>query len=198
VRTNYVLIDYESVQPASIAVLEQECFKVMIFVGEKQAKVSFDVAASLQRVGAKAAYVKMAGSGPNALDFHIAFYIGQLSAAEPDAYFHIISKDTGFDPLVAHLKTKKIFAARSKDVSEIPMVKTSKAKTPTDRLAAILANLRQRGAAKPRTVKTLSSTINALFQRSLSEAELTSLLDSLKQQGIISISGVRVSYSLPD
>ena len=197
-RTNYVLIDYESVQPASIAVLEQECFKVMIFVGEKQAKVSFEVAASLQRLGPKAAYVKMAGSGPNALDFHIVFYIGQLSAAEPDAYFHIISKDTGFDPLIAHLKTKKIFAARSKDVSEIPMVKTSKAKNPTDRLAAILANLRQRGASKPRTVKTLSSTINALFQRSLSEAELTSLLESLKQQGVISISGVRVSYSLPD
>ena len=197
-RTNYILIDYESVQPASISVLEQECFKVIIFVGEKQAKVSFEVAASLQRLGAKAAYVKMAGSGPNALDFHIAFYIGQLAAAEPDAYFHIISKDTGFDPLVAHLKTKKIFAARSKDVSEIPMVKTSKAKTPTDRVAAILANLRQRGAAKPRTVKTLSSTINALFQRSLSEAELTSLLESLKQQGVISISGARVSYALPD
>jgi hypothetical protein len=198
VRTNYVLIDYESVQPASIVVLEQECFKVMIFVGEKQAKVNFDVAASLQRLGAKAAYVKMAGSGPNALDFHIAFYIGQLSAAEPDAYFHIISKDAGFDPLVAHLKTKKIFAARSKDVSEIPMVKTSNAKTPTDRLAAIVANLRQRGTSKPRTIKTLSSTINALFQRSLSEAELTSLLERLKQQGVISISGARVSYALPD
>jgi hypothetical protein len=198
VRTNYVLIDYESVQPASIAVLEQECFKVMIFVGEKQAKVSFEVAASLQRLGAKAAYVKMAGSGPNALDFHIAFYIGQLSAAEPDAYFHIISKDTGFDPLVAHLKTKKIFAARSKGVSEIPMVKTSNAKPPTERVAAVLANLRQRGTSKPRTVKTLSSTINALFQRSLTEAELTSLLESLKQQGVISISGARVSYALPD
>jgi hypothetical protein len=198
VRTNYVLIDYESVQPASIAVLEQECFKVIIFVGERQAKVSFEVAASLQRLGAKAAYVKMAGSGPNTLDFHIAFYIGQLSAAEPDAYFHIISKDTGFDPLIAHLKTKKIFAARSKDVSEIPMVKTSNAKTPTERLAAILANLRQRGASKPRTVKTLSSTINALFQRSLSEAELTSLVENLKQQGVISISGARVSYALPD
>jgi hypothetical protein len=198
VRTNYVLIDYESVQPASIAVLEQEFFKVMIFVGEKQAKVSFEVAASLQRLGAKAAYVKMAGSGPNALDFHIAFYIGQLTVAEPDAYFHIISKDTGFDPLVAHLKTKKILAARSKDVSEIPMVKISNAKTPTDRLAAVLANLRQRGAAKPRTVKTLSSTINALFQRSLSEAELTALLENLKQQGVISISGPRVSYALPE
>lgn len=195
-RTNYVLIDYESVQPSSIAVLEQECFKVIIFVGEKQAKVSFEVAASLQRLGPKAAYVKMAGSGPNALDFHIAFYIGQLSVAEPDAYFHIISKDTGFDPLIAHLKGKSIFAARSKDVAEIPIVKTSNAKTPSDKQAAILANLRQRGASKPRTVKTLSSTINALFQKSLSEAELASLLEGLQQQGIISITGAKVSYAL--
>jgi hypothetical protein len=198
VRTNYVLIDYESVQPVSIAGLEQECFKVMIFVGEKQAKVSLEVAASLQRLGSRAEYVKMAGTGPNALDFHIAFYIGQLSAADPGAYFHIISKDTGFDPLVAHLKIKKIFAARSKDVSDIPLVKTSNVKTPTDKLAAILANLRQRGASKPRTVKSLSSTINALFQKSLSEVELTSVLESLKQQGIISISGAKVTYALPE
>ena len=89
-RTNYVLIDYESVQPTAMAILEQEHFKVLIFVGEKQAKVTFDVAAAMQRMGSKATYVKIAGTGPNALDFHIAFYIGQLAAAEPDAYFHIV------------------------------------------------------------------------------------------------------------
>jgi hypothetical protein len=176
VRTNYVLIDYESVQPTSVAVLEQECFKVFIFFGEKQAKVSFDIAASLQRLGAKATYIKMSGSGPNALDFHIAFYIGQLAVAEPDAYFHIISKDTGFDPLIAHLKEKGIFSARSKDVADIPIVKKSNAKTPSERLAAILANLRQRGASKPRTVKTLTSTINSLFQKSLSNGEIDACL----------------------
>jgi hypothetical protein len=37
-----------------------------------------------------------------------------------------------------------------------------------------------------------------LFQRSLSEAELTSLLERLKQQGVISVSGTKVSYVLPD
>ena len=197
-RTNYVLVDYESVQPSSIASLEQECFKVMIFVGEKQAKVNFEVAASVQKLGPQAEYVKMAGSGPNALDFHIAFHIGRLSHAEPDAYFHIISKDTGFDPLITHLKGRKIFAARWKDVADIPFVRTANAKTPTDREAAIIANLRQRGTSKPRTVKTLLSTISALFQKSLSEAELNSLLDSLKGRGIISVSGEKVSYSLPD
>jgi hypothetical protein len=40
VRTSYVLIDYESVQPSSMTALEQECIKVIIFVGEKQTKVA--------------------------------------------------------------------------------------------------------------------------------------------------------------
>ncbi len=197
-RTNYVLVDYESVQPSSIAVLEQEIFKVMIFVGEKQAKVSFEMAASLQRLGSKAEYVKMAGSGPNALDFHIAFYIGRLSSAEPDAYFHIISKDTGFDPLVVHLKGKNIFSARWKDVAEIPIVRTSNAKTAADKQAAIVANLRQRGTSKPRTLKTLKSTVDALFQKSLSDAELAVLIEGLEREGFISLSGAKVSYALPE
>jgi hypothetical protein len=197
VRTNYVLIDYESVHPAAMAVLEQEHFKVIIFVGEKQAKVRFDVASALQRLGSKATYVKIAGSGPNALDFHIAFYIGQLAASEPDAYFHIISKDTGFDPLITHLKSKKIFAARSKEVTDIPLVKAANSKTPSEKLAVILANLRQRAASRPRTVKTLSSTISSLFQQSLSDGELESLLKSLQDQGIITIAGTKISYTLP-
>lgn len=168
-RTNYVLIDYENVQPSALSVLEKEHFKVIVFVGANQAKVTFDVAAQLQRLGSSASYVKISGNGPNALDFHIAYYIGHLAAAEPDAYFHIISKDTGFDPLIAHLKAKKIFACRSKDIGDIPIVKAANSKTQPEKIAVVVANLKQRGASKPRTVKTLSSTISSLFQKALAE-----------------------------
>ena len=196
-RTNYVLIDYESVQPASVAVLEQECFKVIIFVGEKQAKVSIDVAASLQRLGAKAEYIRMAGSGPNALDFHIAFYIGRLSTVEPGAYFHIISKDTGFDPLIQHLRSQKILAGRVRTIADIPVVKASNSKSPQERIAVILAKLQQLKAAKPRTVKTLSSTIASLFQNHVSEDEVALLVQSLANQGYLSVVGTKVTYALP-
>ncbi len=196
-RINYVLIDYENVQPAAMAVLEKEHFKVIVFVGANQAKVNFEVASALQRMGENASYVKISGNGSNALDFHIAFYIGQLAVAEPDAYFHIISKDAGFDPLITHLKSKKIFASRSKEVADIPIIKAANSKTPAEKQAVIVANLQQRGAARPRTVKTLSSTINSLFQKSLPEEELDLLLSSLEAQGIISIAGAKVSYELP-
>jgi hypothetical protein len=197
VRTNYVLIDYENVQPASLGALDQEHFKVMVFVGASQTKVRFEVADLLQRMGPRGQYVKVASNCSNALDFHIAFYIGQIAAAEPDAYFHIISKDTGFDPLIAHLKTRKIYSARSRDVVDMPIVKAANTKTLPEKLAVIVANLQQRGASKPRTVKTLSSTIAALFQKALTADEVAALLKTLQSKGHITITESKVAYSLP-
>jgi hypothetical protein len=196
-RTNYVLIDYENVQPEALSVLDEEHFKVLVFVGASQTKLTFEAAAALQRMGNKAEYIKISGNGSNALDFHIAFYIGQLASSDPTAYFHIISKDTGFDPLIQHLKSKKLFAARSRDVSEIPLVKVANTKSPTEKIAVIVANLQQRGASKPRTVKTLLSTVSSLFQRQLSEQELAELLKDLEAKSYVTVNDTKVSYSLP-
>jgi hypothetical protein len=156
VKTNYVLIDYENVQPAALTILDQEHVKILIFVGANQTKIAIEVASALQRMGARAEYIQISANGPNALDFHIAFYIGQLAAADPGASFHIISKDTGFDPLIQHLKSKKIIVRRSSVVADIPMVKASTAISSDEQIAAIVADLQRRGTAKPRTVKTLS------------------------------------------
>lgn len=122
-RTNYVLIDFENVQPESLTMLNREHFHVMIFTGATQKKVSIKLAKAIHEMGKNAEYIEISGKGNNALDFHIAYYIGQLAAKEPTAYFHIISKNTGFDPLIAYLKTKKISAARETDIGEIPLVK---------------------------------------------------------------------------
>lgn len=196
-KTNYVLIDYENVQPSSLAALAQEHFKVIVFVGTSQAKIAFEVASALQHLGSRAEYVKISGSGPNALDFHIAFYIGQLAAQEPGAYFHIISKDTGFDPLIQHLKTKKVMAARWQDIADIPLVKATQPAAASEKLTLIIANLRKHGAAKPRTVTTLSSTINTLFQKKLSEKEVSALVQQLQKQGIVTVNDSKVSYNFP-
>jgi hypothetical protein len=197
VKNNYVLIDYENVQPAAMEALEREHFHVIVFVGATQAKVTYEVASVLQRMGERAAYIKIAGNGRNALDFHIACYIGQLSVMEPDAYFHIVSKDTGFDPLIEHLMSKKISASRVKAVTDLPLVKAASSKSSSDRVSAVVANLTQRGAARPRTMKTLSSTINALFQKSLSEAQIEGIISELTTKGIVVVNQSKVSYAIP-
>lgn len=197
-KTNYVLIDYENVQPEAMAVLAQEHFKVIVFVGANQAKVTFEVASALQLMGDRAEYVKITGNGSNALDFHIAFYIGVLAGIEPDAYFHIVSKDTGFDPLIQHLKAKKILACRSKDVTDIPIVKAANSKSPADRVAVVIADLKRRGTSRPRAVKTLSSTISGIFQKQISDQEVASLIANLQKHGIVTVNDTKVSYALPD
>lgn len=196
-RINYVLIDYESVQPDALSVFHEDHFRLIVFVGATQAKVAFETAAALQRMGERATYVKISGSGPNALDFHIAFYIGQLALQEGSPYFHIISKDTGFDPLIQHLKTRKILAARWKDVTEIPLLKVSNAKSLAEKLAIIVEHLKTRGAARPRKVKTLMNTIGALFQKQVPEEELLSLIGELQAQGLVAVTETNVTYSLP-
>ncbi len=197
-RINYVLIDLENVQPASLAGLEADFFKVLIFVGASQTKIPFELASAAQRLGERASYIKIAGNGINALDFHIAYYIGRLSQQDPTAYFHIISKDTGFDTLIQHLKAQKIGVVRSKDIADIPLFKAANSKSLQEKAAFVICNLKQRGASKPRTVKTLSSTILSLFQKQLPGEELTLLLAELQSSGAIAITENKVSYALPE
>ncbi len=98
--TNYVLIDFENVHPKNLELLTKHPFKVFVFVGANQSKVPFDLADSMQLLGNDAKYIKIAGNGQNALDFHISYYVGELAGKDADAQFHIISKDKGFDPLI--------------------------------------------------------------------------------------------------
>src|ERR1041384_7667498 len=127
----YVLIDFENVQTKSLEQLNRDDFKVIVFVGARQA-ISSEMKESLQARGSRAECIKISGQGPNALDFHIAYYIGRYAAAEPSAYFYIISKDKGFDPLIQHLKSKKMSAGRVKSIAEIPGLKPLHCKSPPE------------------------------------------------------------------
>ena len=108
--TNYVLVDFENVQPDSLAALANGPFRVKVFVGAAQAKgrISFELSHSMQMLGASAEYVRIARTGKNAVDMHIAYYVGRLLEKEPGAMIHIVSKDTDFDPLIEYLRAIKL------------------------------------------------------------------------------------------
>ena len=72
-RNNYVLIDFENVVPDNLELLDQEWIKVLLFVGKNQTKLPFALVKVVQKLGTRAQYIEMMGTGHNALDFHIAF-----------------------------------------------------------------------------------------------------------------------------
>ncbi len=195
--TNYVLIDFENVQPGNLEVLKQHPFNVIVFVGANQVKIPFGLAEAMQALGDAAQYIKITGTGKNALDFHIAYYVGELATKDPNAYFHIISRDTGFDTLIKHLKARGIRIQRERDLAEIPVVRMSTATSTDDMVSAIVKNLVGRGQSRPRKLKTLSNTINSLFTEKLSEHQLGSIVEYLEQRKYIKVSNGNVSYQLP-
>jgi hypothetical protein len=196
-KTNFVLVDFENFQPRNVGLLNGGPFKIKVFLGANQAKIPLEMARALQAFGLDAEYIQIDGSGSNALDFHIAYYIGQLAAETPDAYFHVISKDSGFDPLIKHLKVQGILCQRSTSIADIPLVKISNSKSVAEKVDAVVDNLAKRKASKPRTLKTLRSTIKALFVNQVAEEELDGLIEQLAKRGAIKVADGKVNYKLP-
>jgi len=193
-RTNFVLIDSENVMPEYIEMLKHEHFRVIVFVGASLKRLTFPIVNAVQSLGSNGSYVQISSHGSNALDFHIAYYIGKLSAAHPDAYFHIISKDKGFDPLIKHLKDQKIFCSRSASVLEIPLVKSTEKLPPRQRAADFYEKRIALSKARPATVMSLQSAILNHFHKVLSGEEVAEVLEALTAAGHVVINGKKVAY----
>lgn len=193
-KSNVVLVDFENIQPKNIGLLSGASFRIKVFVGTNQAKVPLEMARVLQMFGPNAEYIQISGSGRNALDFHIAYYLGRLAAEEPDAQLHVISKDKGFDPLIKYLNAQKIICHRWTSIADIPLTRTAKAKPGRDPVDLVIENLEKRRASKPRTLKTLRSTINARFGNLLTEAELDKIIDELSKRQVIRMAAGKISY----
>jgi len=131
------------------------------------------------------------------VDFHLAYYIGELAAADPTGPFHIMSKDRGFDPLIRHLKGKNVRVQRESDLAEIPNLRIPKEVKKDDKIDAIVKNLVSRGQSRPRKVKTLQNVINNLVSETLDEAGLAALVNELQKRKLIVVNKGNIKYTLP-
>ena len=117
--TNYVLVDFENLQPKNLGFLKSKDYKVFVFVDAKQSKLDFDTVLAVQDLGINAQYIKINGAGSNALDFHMAYFLGELIFKDGNGCFFVVSKDRGFDPLVQHISSKKITISRMNVITDI-------------------------------------------------------------------------------
>jgi hypothetical protein len=118
--TNYVLVDFENVQP-DLSQLAGTPFKVKVFFGAKQqeGRVPFKLLDAMLALSGNVEPVKVMRSGSNAVDMHIAYFIGRLVEKEPHAVIHIISGDTDFDPLAEYLQANGVHCKRTKTIAEL-------------------------------------------------------------------------------
>ncbi len=142
----YLYIDYENVQDVQVDIIEKT-IKVMIIVGDNQAKVPIELVQKTQPFGDAVEWIRVNGKGRNALDFFVAFFLGRDVATDSKKTFIIYSKDTGYDPLITHLRKNGIKAKRIVSFLELSQNKTKKIdeaeiKKVIERLRKLQANKR--------------------------------------------------------
>jgi hypothetical protein len=162
---------------------------LIIFAGEKQTKVSFEIAESVRQLGDRAKLVRMCGSGNNALDFHIAYYIGKYAEIDPKGIFRIVSKDKGFDPLIKHLQAAKIDCSRIENLSTKVVSKTDL----QGMLAEFGPHLREMGGkARPKKTSKLKAYIKHRYREE--DAIVDEVFAGLISAGLFVLDGAKIKY----
>ena len=141
-----LLVDLENVGKVDLKAIPAE-FRVLVFFGSSDKKVPMELFDAALELKDRFAHIKIDGQGKNALDFHIAFYLGELLQKEPNTRCIVLSKDKGFDPLVKHLVGRYLNVSRvaslgeatkqlnvaSKDSKPVPKEPKPKTKSTTPR-----------------------------------------------------------------
>lgn len=186
---NYVFVDCENVKSVDLSVIGARTVHFTLLLGAQQTRLDAALVEKLIKHSASAQLVRLQSSGRNALDFALAFYLGKAASTNPTAYFHIVSKDTGFDPLVEHLKCRHIRARRHDDFTSLTFSASPKtpAVAPEDPLPCVLEHLQKNTNNRPKRKKTLASHLKPLLGKSATDVGVNELIEKLSQAGHLSI-----------
>lgn len=194
--TNYIFIDFENVQNHNFEILKTFNIKLFIFIGQNQNKIPFNIVNLIHSFGNSAEYIKISGSGLNALDFHISYYIGKYSSEDSKSNFYIISKDTGFDPLICHLTDKKIKIFRVESISNLGFLKNKPIFSIKDNIDIAIGGLKQKAIGRPKNERSMINYLDSLFKRKLTNEELILIVKELQKTNKIKIDNSTISYNL--
>jgi len=192
-KAKLLLVDYENVQQVELSGLD-DSFRVIIFVGADQKSLPFDLVTKAQKLGNRVEWQKIVGNGSNALDFFIACQLGRVFEKSPRPECVVLSKDKGFDPLLAYLNANGLKCGRINSLVEIH--RKTAATTPEEpNLRRVVEVLGRSGKhARPRKRRTLSQAIHAMFQKKTSQQEVDSIIDAMFAAKLISEAHNVITY----
>jgi len=188
-----LLVDFENIQAVNLERVEESEYRVCVFVGESQGKIPLELVRSAQKLGDNLEWLKIDGTGRNALDFHIAYYLGMQVERNRGGEYIILSKDKGFDPLVRYVTKQGVHCRRINSVTEIAAPK--KGREHDQDYRKTVENLRkiQKGK-RPRKKNTLRQHVRGLLGSSATEERLNAIIDKLFSEGVVSEENGAITY----
>ena len=190
-QTNYIFVDFENVQEKDWERIAGKPVKVVLVLDVQQKSLPVQLVRKLLKVGSQVQLVEAKRAGRNALDMVLAHYVGAIRVKDPEGYFHIVSKDAGYDSLVGHLQDEGTFARRHSSFSETPILMNAK-----ERVDVVSKDLKENTAARPKKQLALESKIQATFGRCLSESEVAETVQCLvRDQTVMLLDSGEVKYA---
>lgn len=187
---HYIFIDFENTQDIKLSLLKDKPAKLLMLLGSKQNNLPVALVKQLIEYKEQVHLIEVNVGGKNALDFVLAYYLGQFVCQNPQNNYYILSKDKGYDALVNHLKVNKVKVQRYDDLIQIPLFgQQSIAATPEnesspfDRLTKLL---KQSSRNRPAKRNSLITYTDSAFAKKLSTHEVTNLISQLQQKKVIS------------
>lgn len=165
-----LLIDLENVQRIDLSAVPSDS-RVLVFYGATQKKLPEELVMQAQPLGTRLTWIKISGSGPNALDFHIAFYLGKELTHRSTSECIVFSADTGFDPLIRHLLT---LGHRCRRVNSLKAAFAGVSQPPESEQDPFgrLISLLTKEKARPNKRKGLAGKIKSWFPKLSEDARL--------------------------
>ena len=192
-----LFIDYENVQNVALTQLAGKNLDIKLFVGNLQNKIPFSIVNEAQSLGDKLEWIKIEGQGKNALDFHIAFFLGYYSSQNDIDEFIILSKDKGYDPLVKYLNSRNTKCRRINSILELTSTRTEEAQFKDEKYNKVLENLNKIPKQKrPRKRTTLRKHIKSLFNNRIEDNEVDSIIDHMFIREQVSEMNHNISYNM--
>jgi PIN domain len=186
---NHVFVDFENVHEVNPAVIGARSVSLTLLLGARQTKLDAALVEKLMEHAATVQLVRLTTSGNNSLDFALAYYVGRAVMTDPTGHFHIVSKDTGFEPLIEHLRSRHIHAQRHDDFTTLAF--PGVAKPPSvplkDLMPRVLEHLGKHVNNRPKRKKTLLSHLRAFLGNAVTEADVVDLVEKLSKAGRLSI-----------
>jgi hypothetical protein len=182
---------------------------VPFFFGSSQKSVPKDFMLTALQLGKERFIpINIQGQGKNALDFHIAFYLGEYLTKYSQTQCVILSKDKGFDPLVKHLVNRKFTVSRVTTLAEafppqssavpgksrpsVPAKVKPVAASPVENALAWLNGMEK--GKRPKKRKALVSHLHSHFARKEPMAAIERMVDRMIGDQKLAESAGKISY----
>lgn len=212
-RQTILFVDYEN-RKLDLRQIPAEVL-VHFYLGAAEKSVPVELFRSSRELGDRFVHVDIEGQGKNALDFHIAFYLGEILSSEPTANCIILSGDQGFDPLVKHLRGRGFSVKRAETIAEAfgtSKPKAEKPKAEKPKAAPAVAAVKTEAASpypqivkwlkemqprtRPKKRKGLIAHMKSHFEKTIPEATLIALIDQLVAEKKINEVDGKLGYRL--